>query len=119
MSDITYSISKRVDFPRLSWSVSSFYAKIVFPTRNIARPPAGAKFFVLTTKHHDGVALFDTKMTSHRNTVALGAHRDFIRELMDTAKELHPNLKRGTYFSLPVSMSVSPLNLMTDSSNTP
>ena len=75
----------------------------------IAMSAAGAKFFVLTTKHHDGVALFDTQGTSHRSTVALGAHRDFIRELMDASKTLYPNLKRGTYFSLPV--SVTPLTI--------
>lgn len=59
---------------------------------------SGAKYFVLTTKHHDGFALFDTKETSHRNSVQLGPKRDFLRELMDAAVNEQPGLKRGTYF---------------------
>lgn len=62
---------------------------------------AGAGYFVLTTKHHDGFALFDTKETSDRNSVKLGPKRDFLRELMDTAAAEQPHLKRGTYFSMP------------------
>jgi alpha-L-fucosidase len=80
---------------------------------NVMYSSAGAKFFVVTTKHHDGIALFDTKETSNRSTVALSARRDFIRELMDAAKVLEPDLKRGTYFSLPVSEDVSTIVYLT------
>ncbi|EGN92791.1 glycoside hydrolase family 29 protein [Serpula lacrymans var. lacrymans S7.3] len=62
---------------------------------------AGAKYFVLVTKHHDGYGLFDTKNTTHRSSVYLPPYRDFLREFMDTAKADYPNLHRGTYFSLP------------------
>ncbi|KAK8864116.1 hypothetical protein IAR55_001362 [Kwoniella newhampshirensis] len=62
---------------------------------------AGAKYFVLTTKHHDGFALFDTKETSSRNSVKLGPKRDLLRELMNAAKLEQPKLGRGTYFSMP------------------
>lgn len=62
---------------------------------------AGAKYFVFTTKHHDGYALFDTGATSNRNSLLLGPKRDFLRELMDAAEEEQPDLKRGTYFSMP------------------
>lgn len=62
---------------------------------------AGAKYFVFTTKHHDGYALFDTKETSDRNSLKMGPKRDFLRELMDTAEKEQPHLKRGTYFSMP------------------
>jgi alpha-L-fucosidase len=62
---------------------------------------AGAKYFVFTTKHHDGYALFDTKGTSDRNSLLLGPKRDFLRELMDAAAHQQPHLKRGTYFSMP------------------
>jgi alpha-L-fucosidase len=61
---------------------------------------AGARYFVLTAKHHDGVALFDDQY-SHRNTVALGPHRDLLRELFDAARQAAPELKRGVYYSLP------------------
>ncbi|KAF9465205.1 glycoside hydrolase family 29 protein [Collybia nuda] len=62
---------------------------------------AGAKYFVLVTKHHDGYALFDTANTTHRSSVYLGPKRDFVSELMETAKKEKPDLHRGTYYSLP------------------
>src|SRR5919108_16269 len=60
----------------------------------------GAKYFVQVSKHHDGVALFDTATTG-RDTVELGPHRDFVRELFDAAERGHYGLKRGLYYSLP------------------
>lgn len=60
----------------------------------------GAKYFVQVSKHHDGVALFDTK-TTDRSTVELGPHRDFVKELFDAADRGHYGLKRGLYYSLP------------------
>lgn len=62
---------------------------------------AGAQYFVLTTKHHDGFALFDTKETTHRNSLYYGPRRDILKELFDAAKKYQPHLRRGTYFSLP------------------
>ncbi|CAE7191494.1 unnamed protein product, partial [Rhizoctonia solani] len=62
---------------------------------------AGAKYFVLVTKHHDGFALFDTHDSTHRSSVHLGPKRDFIRELMDTASKEHPTMHKGTYYSMP------------------
>lgn len=61
---------------------------------------AGAKYFVSVTKHHDGIALFDSKY-SNRTTTKLGPHRDLLRELFDAAARDTPHLKRGTYYSLP------------------
>ncbi|KAF8577472.1 glycoside hydrolase family 29 protein [Ramaria rubella] len=62
---------------------------------------AGAKYFVLVTKHHDGVALFDTGSTTNRSTVALGPKEDFIREIINSAATRHPDLVHATYFSTP------------------
>ncbi|KAJ3576385.1 hypothetical protein NP233_g480 [Leucocoprinus birnbaumii] len=62
---------------------------------------AGAKYFVFVTKHHDGYALFDTKNTTHRSSVHLNPHHDFLASLMQTSKREKPNLRRGTYYSLP------------------
>lgn len=62
---------------------------------------AGAQYFVLTTKHHDGFAMFDTKETTNRNSLQYGPQRDVLKELFDAAAEYQPQLKRGTYFSLP------------------
>lgn len=57
----------------------------------------GAKYFVLVSKHHDGVALWDSE-TTDRDTAALAPQRDFVRELFDAAEE-YP-LKTGLYYSL-------------------
>ncbi|MFC6355534.1 alpha-L-fucosidase [Luethyella okanaganae] len=57
----------------------------------------GAKYFVSVTKHHDGVALWDTK-TTDRDTVALGPKRDLTKELMDAAAD--SPLKKGLYYSM-------------------
>ncbi|KAK0471571.1 glycoside hydrolase family 29 protein [Armillaria novae-zelandiae] len=62
---------------------------------------AGAKYFVLVTKHHDGFSLFDTGDSTHRSSVHLGPKRDFVAELLDTAKKEKPDMYRGTYYSLP------------------
>ncbi|ORZ24074.1 glycoside hydrolase superfamily [Absidia repens] len=59
-----------------------------------------AKYFVFTSKHHDGFALFDTKVTN-RSSVQMQPHRDFVHDLITTSKEHYPHLKRGIYFSLP------------------
>ncbi|KAL9541745.1 hypothetical protein PS6_010167 [Mucor atramentarius] len=60
-----------------------------------------AKYFVFTTKHHDGIALFDTHVTDRSTMHLLQPNRDFVKELMDTAERDYPHLKRGLYFSLP------------------
>jgi alpha-L-fucosidase len=68
---------------------------------------AGAQYFVITTKHHDGFAMFDTEETTHRNSLHYGPMRDVVGELFDAAKEYQPKLRRGTYFSLPEWVSKS------------
>ncbi|GAN02175.1 glycoside hydrolase family 29 protein [Mucor ambiguus] len=60
-----------------------------------------AKYFVFTTKHHDGIALFDTHVTQRSTMHLLQPNRDFVKELMDVAERDYPQLKRGLYFSLP------------------
>ncbi|KAF6836364.1 glycoside hydrolase family 29 protein [Colletotrichum musicola] len=62
---------------------------------------AGAKYFVITTKHHDGFAIFDAGATSNRSSIHYGPKRDLLKELFDAAETHQPDLKKGTYFSLP------------------
>ncbi|CAH0052174.1 unnamed protein product [Clonostachys solani] len=62
---------------------------------------AGAQYFVLTTKHHDGFSLFDAAPTTNRTALNFGPKRDLLGELFDAAKTHQPHLRRGTYFSLP------------------
>src|SRR3954468_6236964 len=61
---------------------------------------AGAKYFVLTSKHSDGVALWCTK-ASHRNTCDLGPHRDLVTPLMAAAHRAHDVVRPGLYYSVP------------------
>jgi alpha-L-fucosidase len=60
---------------------------------------AGARYFVLVSKHHDGFALFGTR-TTNRNSVALGPHRDLARDLFSAARRYAPQLHRAMYYSL-------------------
>ncbi|KAI1207540.1 glycoside hydrolase family 29 protein [Annulohypoxylon truncatum] len=62
---------------------------------------AGAKYFVITSKHHDGFSLFDAGSSSNRSALHYGPQRDVLGELFDAAAKYQPQLKRGTYFSLP------------------
>jgi alpha-L-fucosidase len=58
---------------------------------------AGAKYVVLTTKHHDGFCLFDSKLTTY-NAVHSGAKRDLVREWVEAVRA--EGLRVGLYYSL-------------------
>ena len=58
---------------------------------------AGMKYMVLTTKHHEGFCLWDSKMTDY-NSVRIGPKRDIVREYVDACRE--EGLKIGFYYSL-------------------
>ncbi|MDD3886711.1 MAG: alpha-L-fucosidase, partial [Victivallaceae bacterium] len=58
---------------------------------------AGMKYFVITTKHHEGFCLWDTKYTDYKVTnTAFG--RDLLREVVDAFRA--EGLKVGLYYSL-------------------
>ncbi len=58
---------------------------------------AGMKYAVITTKHHDGFCLFDSKYTDYKATNT-PAKRDLIREYVDAFRA--EGLKIGFYHSL-------------------
>ena len=58
---------------------------------------AGAKYSVLTAKHHDGVALWDTKLSDLSVAKQTPAARDVLKEYCDAVREA--GLKNGIYFS--------------------
>jgi alpha-L-fucosidase len=58
---------------------------------------AGAKYAVLTTKHHDGVALWDTKANDLSVVKKTPAGRDLIAPYVEAMRER--GLKVGFYFS--------------------
>lgn len=61
---------------------------------------SGAKYAVITTKHHDGVSLWDTKTPNATTTLKYSAaKRDLITPFVTALKKA--GLKTGLYFSLP------------------
>ncbi len=58
---------------------------------------AGMKYAVLTTKHHDGFCLFDSRYTDYKS-VNTPCRRDLVREYVDAFREA--GLKVGFYYSL-------------------
>ena len=58
---------------------------------------AGMKYMVLTTRHHEGFSLWDSKVNPY-NSMNYGAKRDIVREFVDACREF--DLKIGFYSSL-------------------
>jgi len=58
---------------------------------------AGMKYIVLTTKHHDGFCLWDTKLTDF-NIMNSPFHRDVVKELAAACKR--GGIAFGTYYSV-------------------
>lgn len=58
---------------------------------------AGMKYMVLTTRHHEGFSLWDSKVNPY-NSVNYGPHRDIVREFVDACREF--DMKIGFYSSL-------------------
>ncbi len=58
---------------------------------------AGMRYAVLTAKHHDGFALWDTKLSDFKSTNA-PAKRDLVAEFLDAFRA--EGIKVGLYFSI-------------------
>jgi alpha-L-fucosidase len=58
---------------------------------------AGMKYIVLTTKHHDGFCLWDTKLTDY-NIMHTPFHRDVVKELAAACKK--QGIAFGAYYSV-------------------
>ncbi|WP_273326061.1 alpha-L-fucosidase [Vallitalea guaymasensis] len=59
---------------------------------------SGAKYAVLTTKHHDGVALFDSQYSDLNVVKSTPAKRDIIKEYAEAIKKR--GIRCGMYYSL-------------------
>ena len=57
---------------------------------------AGMKYMVLTTRHHDGFCLFDSKVSDF-TSVKTAAKRDFVKEYVEAARAA--GMKVGFYYS--------------------
>jgi len=58
---------------------------------------AGMRYMVMTTKHHEGFCLFDSKLTDYCASKR-GAGRDLVQEYVAAARA--ENLRVGFYYSL-------------------
>ncbi len=58
---------------------------------------AGQKYMVMTTKHHEGFCMWDTKLTDY-NAAQQGPGRDLVREFVEAARA--EGLRVGFYYSL-------------------
>jgi alpha-L-fucosidase len=58
---------------------------------------AGQKYMVMTTKHHEGFCMFDTKLTDF-NAMQQGPKRDLVKVFVDAARA--EGLRVGFYYSL-------------------
>jgi alpha-L-fucosidase len=59
---------------------------------------SGAKYVVLTSKHHEGFCMWPSAQAWNWNSVDIGPHRDLAGELVDAVKAT--GLKAGFYYSL-------------------
>jgi alpha-L-fucosidase len=75
-----------------SFTVSKFSGKNWV---DVARQ-AGCKYMVVTSRHHDGFSLFDTKFGSY-NSVNSPVKKDLIKEYVDAAHAA--GMKAGIYYS--------------------
>lgn len=83
---------------------------------------AGARYAVLTAKHHDGVALYDTAANDLSTVKATPARRDIVTEYADALRR--HDLKVGIYFSHldwthPDYASVRPASMTADERGNP
>ena len=58
---------------------------------------AGMKYIVITSKHHDGFALFDSKVSTFDAVDATPAKRDLLKELADACRK--HDMRLGFYYS--------------------
>lgn len=58
---------------------------------------AGMKYIIMTSKHHDGVAIWDTKVGNYSLPKLAGSERDILKELAEACRK--HGLKLGFYYS--------------------
>ncbi|CAO1437166.1 unnamed protein product [Diamesa tonsa] len=60
---------------------------------------SGAKYVVLTSKHHEGYTLYPSSYSFSWNSVDVGPHRDIIKELSESIRK-RTSMRFGLYYSL-------------------
>ena len=59
---------------------------------------AGMKYMIITAKHHDGIAMYDSKVSDHNIMKLAGLEKDPIRQLNEACRK--QGLRFGVYYSL-------------------
>jgi alpha-L-fucosidase len=59
---------------------------------------AGMRYLIITSKHHDGIAMYDSKSSEHNIVDLAGLEKDPIRQLAEACRK--QNLRFGVYYSL-------------------
>ena len=89
---------EHVPFKEYALLADQFNPKNFNPKAWVAKAKeAGMKYVVLTTRHHDGFCLFDSKVSDF-TAPKTGAKRDLIREFADACHEA--GMRMGFYYSL-------------------
>jgi alpha-L-fucosidase len=91
--------NKKIGYPEYMNQLKGFTLKNYDPAAwaDLIRE-SGARYAVITTKHHDGVAMYDTRQNNLSIVKGSPAKRDMIRPLFDELRKR--NIKCGAYYSL-------------------
>ncbi len=91
--------NKKISWPDYMNQLNGFTAKNYNPQAwaDLIKQ-SGANYAVLTTKHHDGVALWDTKEKHYSVVKNTPAKRDLVKPFFDALRK--DGIKCGAYFSL-------------------
>ncbi|HSC52756.1 MAG TPA: alpha-L-fucosidase [Phnomibacter sp.] len=98
--DESWSFHNRlISYPEYMAQLKGFTAKNFKPEEWAALiKESGARYTVITTKHHDGVALYDSKVSTLDVVNATPAKRDLLAPFYAAIRK--QGIKAGAYFSL-------------------
>ena len=90
--------TEKIPVEKYKWLAAKFNP-VKFDAKEWVRiaKDAGMKYIVITSKHHDGFALFDSQASDYNLVKASPFHRDAIQELKDACDQA--GIKLGLYYS--------------------
>jgi alpha-L-fucosidase len=100
--DLGEQIQRHAKIPGKEYvPVGAKFNPVKFDARGYARlaKAAGMKYIIITSKHHDGFAMFDSKYTDFDIMDATPYKKDIIKMLADACRE--EGLQFGVYYSNP------------------